>query len=154
MSKKRRSKKKATAAPKTMVSGITPRRLLTVVVAAVALLLAAVSIHAYESGQQELHDLTVIGQGEPVIVQIHDPNCPTCRRLKKIVTGALESHDSVVYRLANIRTASGKALQEKYAVPHVTLLFFDGAGKHVHTTTGLQTSAQIDRVISRFIPPT
>jgi len=137
-----------------MVSGITPRRLLTVVVAAVALLLAAVSIHAYESGQQELHDLTVIGQGEPVIVQIHDPNCPTCRRLKKIVTGALESHDSVVYRLANIRTASGKALQEKYAVPHVTLLFFDGAGKHVHTTTGLQTSAQIDRVISRFIPPT
>lgn len=127
--------------------------MLTVVVGVVALLLAAVSINAYESGQQELHDLTVIGQGEPVIVQIHDPNCPTCRRLKKTVTSALESNDSVVYRLANIRTSSGKALQEKYAVPHVTLLFFDGAGEHVHTTTGLQTQAQIKSAVSRFLPP-
>lgn len=151
MSKKRRAKSKKSAAATS--PGMSTRRILTFAVAAVALLLAAVSINAYESGQQELHDLSVIGQGEPVIVQIHDPNCPTCRRLKKVVTGALKSNDSVLYRLANIRTAEGKALQDKHAVPHVTLLFFDGGGKHVHTTTGLQTQEQIGGAVARFLAP-
>ena len=119
----------------------------------IALLLAAVSINAYESGQQELHDLSVIGQGEPVIVQIHDPGCPTCRRLKKIVGGTMDSSDSVLYRVANIKTETGKALADKYSVPKVTLLFFNGRGKHVHTTSGLLTSEQLDSAITEFLRP-
>jgi thiol-disulfide isomerase/thioredoxin len=164
MSKKRRAKSKSkqaatkasaqTAGASTsalaFLTSMTRRRLVTTAVGIVALLLAAVSIHAYESGQQELHDLGVIGQGVPVIVQIHDPNCPTCRRLKKLVTEALESNDSVLYRLANIRTDEGKALQNKYSVPHVTLLYFNAEGRHVHTTTGLQSPTQVRRAVNRY----
>lgn len=164
MSKKRRAKSKSKqAATKTstqtagastsalaFLTSMTRRRLVTTVVGVAALLLAAVSIHAYESGQQELHDLSVVGQGAPVIVQIHDPNCPTCRRLKKLVTEALDSNDSVLYRLANIRTDEGKALQNKYSVPHVTLLYFNADGTHVHTTTGLQSPTQIRRAVNRY----
>ena len=154
MSKKRRAKKKAAVATESsFFAGLSLKKLLMIGAGVIALLLAAVSINAYESGQQELHDLSVIGQGEPVIVQIHDPNCPTCRRLKSAVTNALKSNDTVLYRLADIKTERGKALQNQYAVPHVTLLFFNGAGRHVHTTSGLQTSAQVSSAVDRFLPP-
>ena len=99
------------------------RKLIMIPAVAVALGTTAVGISAYESNNRELHDLDVIGQGSPVIVQIHDPGCPTCRRLKKIVDNALKSNDSVLYRLADITSAKGKALQDKHAVPHVCLLY-------------------------------
>jgi hypothetical protein len=35
----------------------------------------------YVRSHAELNDLTVIGNGIPTVVQIHDPQCPTCRRL-------------------------------------------------------------------------
>lgn len=126
----------------------TRRKLIMLPVVAVALGTAAVGINAFESNNRNLHDLNVIGQGEPVIVQIHDPGCPTCRRLKNIVTNAVGANKSVLYRLADITTGEGKALQEKYSVPHVTLLYFDGTGKHVHTTTGLQSVDEVRDVVA------
>lgn len=119
------------------------RKLIMLPVVAVGLGTVAVGINAYESNNRSLHDLQVIGLGEPVIVQIHDPGCPTCRRLKNIVTNAIGGDDSVLYRLADINTTEGKALQEKYSVPHVTLLYFNGDGRHVHTTTGIQSVGEV-----------
>ncbi len=124
------------------------RKLIMIPAVAVALGTTAVGISAYESNNRELHDLDVIGQGSPVIVQIHDPGCPTCRRLKKIVDNALKSNDSVLYRLADITSAKGKALQDKHAVPHVTLLYFAPNGRHVHTTTGLQTVEEVREAVA------
>lgn len=112
-------------------------------VAAVLIGTAAAGISSLEANNRELHDLTVIGQGVPVIVQIHDTTCPTCRRLKNVVSNSLEKSDPILYRLADIKTSEGKALQRKYNVPNVTLLYFDARGKHVHTTTGMQTSDDI-----------
>lgn len=109
------------------------------------------TLHAYDKSQRTLHDLTVLGQGQPVVVQIHDPGCPTCRRLKSAVSSAMKSSPQVLYRLADITTAEGKALQTKYAVPHVTLLFFDGAGKHLHTTRGLLTPDQVRNNVDRYL---
>lgn len=127
------------------------RKLIMLPVVGVVLGTTAVGINAYESNQREQHDLTVIGGGMPVIVQIHDPGCPTCRRLKNIVDNALDSNDSVLYRLADITSAEGKALQEKYAVPHVTLLYFNADGKHVHTTTGLQSAGEVRDAVGRYL---
>lgn len=127
------------------------RKLIMIPAVAVALGTTAVGISAYESNHRELHDLAVIGQGMPVIVQIHDPGCPTCRRLKNIVDNALDSNDTVLYRLADITSAKGKALQEKHAVPHVTLLYFDPDGKHVHTTTGLQSAGEIRDAVKTYL---
>ena len=124
------------------------RKLIMIPAVAVALGTTAVGINAYESNNRELHDLDVIGQGSPVIVQIHDPGCPTCRRLKKIVDNALKSNDSVLYRLADITSAKGKALQDKHAVPYVTLLYFAPNGRHVHTTTGLQTVEEVREAVA------
>lgn len=109
------------------------------------------SLHAYDKNQRTLHDLTVIGQGQPVVVQIHDPSCPTCRRLKSAVTTAMKSAPHIHYRLADITTPEGKALQDQYSVPHVTLLFFDGEGNHRHTTRGLMTPDQVRNNIDRYL---
>lgn len=140
MGKKARKSQKATDE---QAPSRTRRKLIMLPVVAVVLGTAAVGINAFETNHRTLHDLEVIGQGEPVIVQIHDPGCSTCRRLKNIVTNAIGSDDSVLYRLADVTSSEGKALQDKYSVPHVTLLYFDGSGKHVHTTTGIQTVGDI-----------
>ncbi|MEM7260108.1 MAG: thioredoxin family protein [Pseudomonadota bacterium] len=109
------------------------------------------SLHAYDKNQRTLHDLTVIGQGQSVVVQIHDPSCPTCRRLKSAVTTAMKATPDIHFRLADITTAEGKALQNKYGVPHVTLLFFDGNGTHRHTTRGLLSAEQVRNNIDRYL---
>ena len=59
-------------------------------------------------------------------------------------------NDQLQYRLADITTSEGKALQEKHNVPHVTLLYFDAKGKHVHTTQGIQESAAIKQAVQQL----
>ncbi len=126
------------------------RKFLIGSVGVIALGTAAFGINAYDQQHRELHDLTAIGSGTPVIVQIHDPACPTCRRLKNIVTNTLGADDPILYRLADITTSEGRALQNKYNVPNVTLLYFDQDGKRLHTTQGLLTSAELRGHLARL----
>ncbi|TVS01017.1 MAG: thioredoxin [Rhodobacteraceae bacterium] len=86
--------------------------------------------HAYQT-HVERHELSVIGNGIATVVQIHDPQCPTCRALQKETLRAARSFEDDVLqvRVANIRTAEGRAMADRYGVPHVTLLLFDGAGE-------------------------
>ncbi len=130
---------------------MTRRKLIALPIAAIAIGASAFGISAMEANNRELHDLSVIGQGRPVIVQIHDPSCPTCRRLKSVVTNTIKSEPSVQYRLADITTTEGKALQTKYSVPTITLLYFDERGKHVHTARGLQSSGDVQLAIEQIL---
>lgn len=114
---------------------------------------AAASLHAYDRKQTLVHDLSVIGEGTPVLVQIHDPGCPTCRRLKGAVKEAMAGLDGVHTRIADISTREGRAFASRYGVPKTTLLFFDGSGKHRHTTTGLQTTLQVQQSVRRYLLP-
>lgn len=76
------------------------------------------------------HDLTRVGNGRPTVVQIHDPQCSLCRSLQADTRKALDMFQDgeLDYVVANIRTAKGKTFQNRYGVPHVTLLLFDGKG--------------------------
>ena len=153
MSKKRTKSQKAKQAASKASSNASPamsrRKFIAIPVAVAAIGTAAVGINALEAKSRELHDLEVVGQGQPVIVQIHDPGCPTCRRLKKIVQNSLDGNDDVLFRLADITTTEGKALQTRHAVPHVTLLFYDKKGRHVHTTRGLQTTESVQAAVEQ-----
>ena len=42
---------------------------------------AGVGVHRHDVKKRALHDLSVLGNGSPAIVQIHDPGCRLCRRL-------------------------------------------------------------------------
>ncbi len=106
----------------------------------------------YDRRQRNLHDLSVIGEGTPVVVQVHDPSCPKCRSLKLRTQSILEDYPegSVLYRLADVTTPYGKALQAEYNSPTVTLLMFDGKGKHQGTVQGVQEREDIVAVLERL----
>ena len=98
----------------------------------------------------EEHDLTRVGQGNVAIVQIHDPQCPTCTALQKQTRAALRDFDDcgLTYLVADITTQDGAAFARKYRVPNVTLLLFDGDGRLHRTVQGLQQSAQLAEVFA------
>ena len=139
------------AQPKPKQSAFNRRSVLKILTGVGITGLGATSLYAYDKNQRTLHDLSVIGSGEPVVVQIHDPSCPTCRRLKSAVSTALKSRPGIQFRLADITTKEGKALQNKYGVPHVTLLFFNDTGRHIHTTRGLLTPEQVRNNIDGYL---
>jgi len=87
-------------------------------------------------------DLSKIGNGTPAVVQIHDPQCPVCIALQKETRHALRSfkNGELEYLVANIRNKEGSELANKYFVPHVTLLLFDGDGTLVKVLNGSQNS--------------
>jgi hypothetical protein len=112
------------------------------VVALVVLVMAAgAGITALNNNYDTNHDLSVIGQGLPTIVQIHDPSCQLCIRLRSNAKSALGriAGEDVLFRVADITTPKGRLLQSKHNVPHVTLLLFDRDGKLSRTLNGVKT---------------
>lgn len=111
---------------------------------------SAGGVWAY-SIQGSLHeqDLTRIGQGVPSIVQVHNPQCSLCRSLQRETRAALEEFgdDELTYLVADINTAGGRDIADKYSVPHVTLLLFDGAGELQHIVRGVQ---QKETLVAEF----
>ena len=108
---------------------------------------AGAAIHFYDQGNRELHDLSVIGSGVPVVLQVHDPSCALCRKLKSATERALEELPGVNYRIADLTTPAGREIGEKYNVGKVTLLLFDARGKHVDTIQGV---TPVDELLRSF----
>ena len=111
----------------------------------------AVALHRHDVTSRELHDLSVIGDGEPVVVQVHDPSCPTCRKLKGSTSVALESVPALRYRIADLTSDEGRALGEAHGVGKVTLLLFDGRGRRVDTVQGLTPVAELEARFARLL---
>lgn len=92
-------------------------------------------------------DLDRIGNGQPSIVQIHDPQCGLCATLQKAARRAFadcsDDATEVQYLVANVRSDEGARFQADMGLPHVTLVFFDGAGRHVHTIQGVTPAEDI-----------
>lgn len=128
--------------------------LLAAALVAIALLLtSAAGIGAYKKNWEETRDTSVIGNGTPAIVQIHDPGCRLCRQLKSNTESALRGidDDRLQYRIADITTTHGRALQRKHEVPHVTLLFFDGKGELRRNMNGVKSTATVRKAIDHFL---
>ncbi len=98
-------------------------------------------------------DLTRVGQGKPTIVQVHDPQCPTCTALQRQTRKALRQFGEcdMVYLVADITQAEGGAFARRYGVPHVTLLLFDGQGRLQNTLHGMQSRAALEPVFARHV---
>ncbi len=102
------------------------------------------SLMVYRSITQVEYDLSVVGNGTPTVVQIHDPNCQLCRRLKSNLDAVKgEFGDSIQFRTTNIATKKGRYFASKYGVPHVTLLFFDKSGDRINTLQGVTPKDEI-----------
>jgi len=98
------------------------------------------------------HDLSRLGQGVPVVVQVHDPQCPVCNALQDETRAALGDFGDgeVLYLIANIRTPEGSNFAARHGVPHVTLLLFDGAGRLRETLSGPQEADTLRPAFARL----
>ena len=96
------------------------------------------------------HDLTRLGNGDPAIVQIHDPQCPTCTALQKQTRRALRDFDGcgMTYLIADINTPDGAAFARRFNAPNVTLLLFDGQGDLQRRVQGMQQAETLAEVFA------
>lgn len=98
-------------------------------------------------------DLSRIGNGTPAVVQIHDPQCPSCVALQREARKALADFDDdeLQYLVANIRKADGRALAAAHGVGHVTLLLFDAQGQQRGVLAGANESENLKRAFQRHL---
>jgi len=109
------------------------------VIAALLVAVSGVGLVAFQRRHERTHDLSVIGNGVPTVVQIHDPSCPKCRRLRANASAAARRLDGALqFRVADVTTLEGRRLQLAHDVPHVTLLLFDGDGALWRVVRGVQ----------------
>ncbi|MEL6565736.1 MAG: hypothetical protein AAFQ59_14955 [Pseudomonadota bacterium] len=147
-----KSKKRTRAAPRAkQASAISRRSALGGGAAGSALVLGGGfwGVSSFRTYAAE-HDLSRVGQGAPAIVQVHDPQCPTCTALQKQTRRALRDFDGcgLTYLVADIKTPEGAAFARRYNAPHVTLLLFDGAGDLKRTVRGLHDSPHLAEVFA------
>ena len=162
MGKKNKRKAKASkSSPKTNNASASPvaarrpisRRKMLVLLLGVPLVgVAGVGVHRHDVKKRALHDLSALGNGSPAIVQIHDPSCRLCRRLMANTKKALGERDDITYRIADITKTKGREFQERYGVPHVTLLLFNAKGRHVHTVQGVTPAEELVEHFRRHLP--
>lgn len=98
-------------------------------------------------------DLTQIGNGNPTVVQIHDPQCSQCVALQGEARDALCEIGStdLQYVVANIRSPEGRQLAATHGVGHVTLLLFDGEGKRRGILAGPNDSLYLNAAFRRHL---
>ena len=98
-------------------------------------------------------DLSLIGDGTPTVVQIHDPQCSQCAALQREAREAMAAFDDDELRflVANIRSTEGRALATAHGVGHVTLLLFDGAGQRRNVLTGPSSADVLEEAFRRHV---
>ena len=115
------------------------------------LAILAVAIHFFSSHKQQEYDLSVIGNGTPTVVQVHDPDCQLCQRLKRNLDSVRgDFSEDIQFRTTYITTSEGRRFANRYAVSNVTLLFFNKQGQHVHTLEGVTPADVLRNTLQRF----
>jgi len=99
------------------------------------------------------HDLSRIGQGVAMVVQIHDPQCPQCIALQNEALNALSAFDDdeLQYVIANIRSSAGQAFARSHGAGHVTLILFDGEGNRRDVLVGQNSAEALERIFRRHV---
>jgi len=137
MSKKTQSQKKRKSQKKVKAfNGARFAKKAAITLSVIGLIFA--SFYIYSNKLKVEHDLSVVGNGIPTVVQIHDPGCQLCGQLKtNLGKVKADFNDEIQFKTANIKTNKGRSFADKYRVPHVTLLFFDGQGNRVNVIQGV-----------------
>ena len=102
------------------------------------------SFYSYSQKLKNEHDLSVVGNGVPTVVQIHDPNCQLCNQLKANLKQVKSDYKGEIqFKSANINTQKGRVFANKHRVARVTLLFFDSRGNQVNVIQGVTPTEDI-----------
>ena len=95
-------------------------------------------------------DFSIVGQGEPVIVQVHQLNCADCDILRANTKRALKQidDDRLHYLIAYLHKSEGIAFASKHgAARETTLILFDKFGRKQNIYIGVQ---DVDALVALF----
>ncbi len=128
----------------------------TVVVIGIAVILlggATLGLTAYNRSQEDLYDLSVVGAGVPVVVQVHDPTCPFCVELRGNVESIMDEYEDTELRIrfAELQSDEGALFARRYGAGRVTLLFFNDQGELRAQQAGVQSVNQLRRTFDRHL---
>lgn len=115
-----------------------------------ALIAGGAWIHRHDTIKRQQHDLSAIGAGNPVVLQVHDPSCPSCRALMRSTKAALDDKPAIDYRIADLTTDKGREIGQQYSVGKVTLLLFDKKGDHVGTVQGVRSVDELNNTFNQY----
>lgn len=133
--------KKASIKPAKKMTGLVKKTFIALAILAVPMAWLITNEHTARAES----DLSVIGSGTPVAVQIHDHSCPLCQRLKANAETALaEMEVPPAWRIADINTTKGAEFASQQGVGHVTILLFDAQGNRQEIIQGV-TSVSVLR---------
>jgi hypothetical protein len=115
--------------------------------------LATLGVIQYQRRAADRRDLSVIGNGQPTVVQVYDYGSRPCRQLRSNVS-AVEGEFSphVQFRLADRSTPDGAILATRHNVGQTTLLLFAADGQLRQTLTGVQDVETIRSAIASSFP--
>lgn len=125
-------------------------RWLTGILGLVVLGVIAGVIWFFVSQENIEEDYSIVGQGEPVIVQVHQLNCADCDVLRANAKRALAEidDDRLQYRMAYLHKSEGIAFASKHgAARYTTLILFDKFGRKKGVYVGLQ---DVDQLVDLF----
>lgn len=99
------------------------------------------------------HDLDRIGKGIPMVVQVHDPMCPSCIALQRQARAAMAAfgEDELQYVVASLDKPEGRDLALRNGVGKVTLLLFDAQGTRRDILRGVIRQDRLERVFRRHV---
>lgn len=146
--KQKKSPKKKSAASK---SPVIKKRLITrLITFAVLVVILGGAFAAYRLYQNNLHDVSVVGNGQSTVVQVYEPGCIPCDRLRENVDAVKGRFDNVQFKYANLFDDQGAEFARGHNARETTLLIFDSKGKLRRTLTGVQPTEQLERIFSRL----
>lgn len=149
-----RPTKKKTAAPVAKApvkTGLTRRsvidRLQKFGIAAVVIGAGGLLLTRTVNATMHEHDLGRIGQGVPMVVQVHDPHCNSCVLLQKQVRKAMRGFDEgeLQYVIADLAKPEGRDIALQNSVGKTTLLLFDAGGTRRAILSGVRDSGTLER---------
>lgn len=152
--KKRKNSKQANKKAKTKqgLFSIRRRSLAKLGLAAMLVVPGYVALSAYNKNLEMQRDLSVIGQGLPTLVQVHDETCPKCRKLLSSVNAVITEFPDMGFKIADLKSTAGKKFSVKHQVSKVTLMYFDSAGKKIDVVSGLQSKDDVRSFVKRMNP--
>ena len=106
-----------------------------------------------QHSKDEEYDLSRIGSGRPVVVQVHDPTCVACRQLQRIVANLqVEFRADMEFLIADLSRPEGKAFANQQQVGSTTLIFFTQDGQRLGVLEGLQEPEFLRKVFGELRP--
>jgi hypothetical protein len=117
---------------------------------AMAILAVPVAWMAMEAHNARVRgDLSVIGSGVPVVVQVHDRRNRESRRLHDHVERALARLDGPLeWRVVDANSQQAASLARDYGAGRLTLLLFDGRGEMVRMKHGVESVDALEAVFA------